>query len=555
MNNADLITLVDSLRVHGKEQEWVEFKANNADPQLLGRNLSAVANAACFRRQEYGYVVFGIQNSDQAVVGTSFDPEKTKAKGNQDLPIYLATGLTHGGCVHHKVSYPDGDVVLFRIKAASGEPVKFLGAAYIRVGTSTTQLDQHPDRARAIWMSRNDWSSQICSGATLQDLDDDAVEKARLEYKKKHPAQEAEVDSWDLRTFLNKAKVTVRGEVTTSALLLLGKPETAALLSPCVANITWVLKDKDNQEIDGKPLGPPFILAGDELLTKIRNLTLRELPGGTLFPQEMSQYDPWVIREALHNCIAHQDYALAARIQVVETPDALLFTNAGSFLPGSVAQVIEQDAPWDVYRNPFLANAMVNLNMIETLGSGVKRMFRLQARRSLPMPDYVLGRGDRVSVTIPGKVLDERYTRLLMQRTDLPLETIILLDRVQRHREIAKEDHVRLKNAALVEGRYPNLLIAGPLAKLTGQSARHVRHRGMNKQYYLDLILELIESHAPVSRREVDDLLLDKLPEILTPAQKKVMVHNLLAELQRKALIQNRGSRRASAWHSGTGKN
>jgi len=142
-----------------------------------------------------------------------------------------------------------------------------------------------------------------------------------------------------------------------------------------------------------------------------------------------------------------------------------------------------------------------------------------------------------------------------MQRTDLSLETIILLDRVQRHREISKEDHMRLKDAALVEGRYPNLLIAGPLAKLTGQSARHVRQRGMNKQYYLDLIQELIEKHAPVARKEVDDLLLDKLPEILTAAQKKVMVHNLLAELQRNDFIHNRGSRRASAWHPGTIRN
>ena len=377
VNKDDLVALVDHLRSAGKEQEWVEFKTNNGDPQLLGRNLSGVANAACFRRKQHGYVVFGINNADQSVVGTSFDPDIIKGKGNQDLPIYLAAGLTHGGCVHYEVEHPNGIVVLFRINAASGEPVKFLGTAYIRVGTSTTQLQEHPDRARAIWMSRNDWSSQVCSDATLQDLDDRALDKARLEYKKKHPAQETEVDSWELRTFLNKAKITVRGEITNAALLLLGKSETSSLLSPCLANITWILKDKDNQEIDGKPMGSPFILAGDELLSRIRNLTLRELPDGTLFPQEMSQYDPWVIREALHNCIAHQDYALAARIQVVETPDTLLFTNAGSFLPGTVAQVIEQDAPWDVYRNPFLANAMVNLNMIDTLGSGVKRMFRV----------------------------------------------------------------------------------------------------------------------------------------------------------------------------------
>ena len=74
-------------------------------------------------------------------------------------------------------------------------------------------------------------------------------------------------------------------------------------------------------------------------------------------------------------------------MNVVETTSSVLLTNVGSFLPGDVDKVIRQDAPLEIYRNPFLAEAMVNLNMIDTQGGGIKRMFQKQRQRFFPMPD------------------------------------------------------------------------------------------------------------------------------------------------------------------------
>ena len=143
-----------------------------------------------------------------------------------------------------------------------------------------------------------------------------------------------------------------------------------------MARITWILKDERNQEKDYEHFDPPFILNVDRVLAKIGNLTIRQLPSGTLFPVEIGQYDPWVLREAIHNSIAHQDYSLNGRINLVEMPDRLIITNVGSFLPGNIENVIQQDSPLEVYRNPSLARAMVNLNMIDTQGGGIKRCFR-----------------------------------------------------------------------------------------------------------------------------------------------------------------------------------
>lgn len=255
-----------------------------------------------------------------------------------------------------------------------------------------------------------------------------------------------------------------------------------------------------------------------------------------------------MIREALHNCIAHQDYGLRGRVQVVETPDALLLTNVGGFLPGRVETVIEQDAPLEIYRNPFLADAMVSLNMIDTQGGGIKRMFLKQRERFFAMPDFDLTQPDRVMVTLRGRIVDERYTRLLMAQTDLDLGLIMLLDKVQKGVRISADEGRRLRAAKLVEGRYPNLLVAGPVAAATGQKAQHIRNRGFDSRYYRDMIVELVRQHQPVSREDVDRLLLDKLPEVLTRAQKLNRIHNLLRQLAAAGVIVNAGSRRWSRW-------
>ena len=549
MTSVEHVALIDRLRTLPAETEWLEFKRTRHEAQALGEYLSALANGACVAGQPRGYLVFGIDDATHDVVGTCFDPYAVKGKGNQDLLPWLAAGLRpNTGFEVHAVDHPDGRVVLFEVGPARDQPVSFYGTAHARVGGSKTKLAKHPEKARALWTRGSDWSAEVCAAAALPDLDPDAVAKAREQFVVKHPGQAAEVAGWNDRTFLNKARVLKGGTITNTALLLLGRAESATLLSPAVAKFSWILKDAENRELDYEHIGPPFLLVGDRLLKRIRNLIVRALPSGTLFPQEISQYDPWVIREALHNAIAHQEYRRHGRIVVVEFPDRVLVTNVGDFLPGDIETVIRQNAPQAIYRNPFLADAMVELNLIDTQGGGIKRMFETQRRRSFPLPDYDLSEPGRVAVSITGRILDERYTRLLMERTDLDLGQVMLLDRLQKGLSISREDHRRLKSADLVEGRFPNIIVAAAVAKATGEAGRHIRERGFDKQYYLDLILALVAEHGPVDRREVDQVLVPKLPDRLTDEQKRRKVRNLLQELRRAGKIVNLGSRSRPRW-------
>ena len=551
MNRSSHVELIDHLRGLPAETEWLEFKRNRHVPEQLGQYLSALANGACVAGKPTGYLIFGVDDQTHRVVGTDFDPYRTKAKGNQDLLMWLGAGLQpNTGFEPRVVNHPDGRVVLFEVGTAKDQPVSFYGKAYVRVGASKTELSKHPGKARAIWTHGSDWSAEVCRQARLDDLDPEALAKAREQFVIKHPARDQDIEKWDDTTFLNKARVLKQGAMTNTALLLLGRPESAALLSPAVARISWILKDDRNRERDYEHLGPPLLLAGDRLLERVRNLTVRALPNGTLFPQEITQYDPWVIREALHNAIAHQDYALRGRIVVVEFPDRVMMTNVGSFLPGDIETVIRQDAPQAIYRNPFLTDAMVELNLIDTQGGGIKRMFETQRRRSFPLPDYDLTDVSQVAVTAHGRILDERYTRLLMEGLDLDLDLVMLLDRVQKGLRIDRDGHRLLKRSRLVEGRYPNLTVAGPVARATGTAGRHIRERGFDKRYYEDLVLALVREHGPVGRSEIDQALISKLPDRLTPAQKQSRVSNLLQELRRSGQIVNQGTRSRPKWVS-----
>jgi ATP-dependent DNA helicase RecG len=96
---------------------------------------------------------------------------------------------------------------------------------------------------------------------------------------------------------------------------------------------------------------------------------------------------------------------------------------------------------------------MVNLNMIDTIGSGIKRMFRVQRQRFFPMPDYDLKEPGRVKVRIIGKVLDEKYTRMLMNRGDLELMDVIAVDKMQKRRPLTDDEFRTLKEKLLIEDR------------------------------------------------------------------------------------------------------
>ncbi len=527
---------------HFGENEVVEFKEAKTtfDFRKLGKYFSALSNEANLKGLRCAWLVFGIKDN-QTVVGSQFRPnEKDLHSLKGEIANHTTNRLTF--IEIYVVQHLQGRVLLLQIPAApQGIPVTFKGHYYGRDGEELGPLNlEEIERIRA--QSRwQDWSSVICPEATLTDLSDVAIVRAKAEFTTKNPKLKDEIADWDTVTFLNKAKLTINGQITRTAILLLGKAESAHYLSPASSTISWILKDRDGLEKDYEHFVCPLLLSADTVFNKIRNLKYRYMTEGSLFPEEVDQFDTYIIREALNNAIAHQDYTLGGKVTVVEFEDGrLCFSNVGSFIPGSVENVIHADAPESRYRNRFLADAMVGLNMIDTIGSGIRKMFIIQKTRFFPLPEYNIC-DNRVQVTITGRVLDINYARRLAETPDLSLQDIILLDRIQKHLPLSDEQARHLKQLGLIEGRKPNFHISARVAKNTGDRAQYIKNRAFDDKHYKQMICDYLTKFESAKRADINGLLLDKLSDVLDQKQKDSKVKNLLQSLKKEGRIEPDG--------------
>ncbi len=544
-----LLNQLDELRALPSETEWLESKEakTSFDSRELGRYVSALANEARLADRDCGWLVFGVRNRDRAIVGTAYRHDPAKL---QSLKHEIAQQLT-GGLTFHTIlelDHPDGRVLLFRIPAAPvGIPVAYQRHYYGRDGESLVGLSiDEIERIRAAGQV-HDWTAEILEYVGLDAVDPEALQQARVSFVGKYAGKRFAEDSdrWDDRTFCDKAKLTRDGQITRAALLLVGKPEAAHHLAPAFPQITWKL---EGEQRSYEHFEPPFLLSVNDLYRRIRNLKQKIIPANQLVPVELDSYEKWVVLEALHNCLVHQDYEQGARVIVTEHPDRLLFENAGAFFEGKVDDYTTGERTPSRYRNPFLAQAMMNMNMIDTMGYGIHRMFSEQRRRHFPLPDYDLYDPGKVRLTIYGRLIDENYTRLLMEKADLPLSTVILLDRVQKKKTIAREYARQLRREGLIEGRYPNLYVAARVAVSTEKKADYIRHRAFDDAHYKQMILDFLSEFGEASREDIGRLLEGKLSDVLDDKQKYNKMRNLLQALRTEGKIENTGSKRKPKW-------
>jgi len=543
MTDNEIKNKLDELRNLPAENEIVEFKGSvndNFSTSDIGKYFSALSNEANLKNAECAWLVFGIEDKTKTIVGTDYRNDQNRLNSLKKQIADSTTGNSSFLEIY-SISSP-ARVIMFCIPPAPrGIPVAWKGHYYARNGESLAPLDLDKFERIRRQATNEDWSKGICAGATINDLDEKAILRARELFKKRFPEDAEEVDKWNDATFLNKAKVTIQGKITRTAIILLGKSESEHFISPAVAKIRWILKDSKGNEKDYLIQTCPFILTVDKIFSKIRNVTYRLEKRTTLYPEEVEQYSPDLIYEAINNCIAHQDYSLKGRINVVEKEDEIIFTNYGDFIPGSVENVIADDAPEERYRNDFLCSAMFNFRMVQTRGGGIRMMFNEQVRRFFPLPEYDLS-NNKVKVTVIGKVLDMEYASVLARDTDLTLEEIMMLDKVQKRKKLSQEELKHLKKKSLIEGVRPNIYISAKVAQKTGQKATYTKFKALDNSFYRELIIQALKDHKNLTRLDIDELIIDKLSDGLTFEKKKKKVENLLTYLRMKGKIKNTGS-------------
>lgn len=550
---AEQYELLQSL-MENWEDEIVEFKTASGQYSIdkIGQYFSAISNEANLMNQQYGWLVLGVSETDKKhVVGTAFKegPPQLLGKFKYDISKDITDGMTFMEIIELFPRNEENEpkrVLMFKVPAAiAGMPTAWKNQYFARSGESLVRLNQQKiDEIRM--EERKDWSKQVIHEATIEFLDPDAIALARKNYKEKmnrdHIAED--VDGQSDEEFLTQLKLMVDGKPTYAAMILLGK-ESCDYVFNTPPKIMWRLYGADGADKDYAIFTVPFINVADKILGKIRNLTYRYMPNQqSLFPQETDQYDPWLLRELLNNSIAHGSYQLGGRIYINEFEDHITITNPGEFLPQSVEMVLKPGYNPPFYRNQRLADGMVKFNMIDTATSGIRKVYRIQRDKYFPMPDFDLSQNGQVAVTVYGKILNEQYTYILYEHPELDLETVFLLDQVQKGLgdKLTKDAINYLRKHKLVEGRVNSLYLSAEVSKTIDASAEYIKNKAFDDQYYKDLIINYLRQYGRAQKKDFRTLLMDKLPNSLSERQKEYKIGNLLASLKRQGLIRTDSS-------------
>ena len=543
--NDELTKILNEL-LKNFESECVEFKRaeNNFDIDKLGKYFSALGNEANLRNRQYSWIVFGVDDKTHELINSNFYKDNNFNKLKKQISDNTTDNVSF--IEIYELIIDNKRILMFQVPAAAGTPINWKGFPYGRNGESLVPLA--PNKIEQIKSTASyDWSRQIIERATIDNLDKEAIKFAREQFKIKYNDESYNIDKLSDIDFLNKARLTLDNKITMACMLLLGKNEDDYLMDGYMPRMTWRLFDEKNA-IDYEHFGIPFITNVEKLKSKVRNLRYRYIINNSLFPNEVNQYDEFILRELLNNCIAHQDYRLHGSIVVTEFKDKIMISNEGYFIPQKVENVLKDGFSSPYYRNQFLATAMVNLNMIDTIGSGIKRIYNIQKEKYFPMPDYDLSEENRVKVTLYGKILDENYSKILFEKTNLDITKVMLLDRVQKKYEITKEQSDYLRKDNLIEGRYPNIYISSDIAKITGNKEEYVYNSGLENDFYKELILKYLNEYGSASRKEIIALLEDKLPKSLDNKNKISRVRYLLDTLKNDGKIYNDAKSGGSCW-------
>lgn len=534
------------------EDEVVEFKEarTNYSFKDIGKYFSALGNEANIRGFKEAWLIFGVTNKKE-IVGTAY-----RQDGNlQNLKKEIVGGTNERATFMeiYEVNMDGHRIVAFQIPPATrGIPRTWNGAAYAREDENISPLPM--DKVDLIRSQVGvDWSKEIVEGATFEDLDPEAVSYARELFIKKQNASKKSTDmllKMNDVEILNKAGILIKGKITNTALILLGKEESSYLFDGFIPRITWTLYNGNGTVKAYEHFDMPLLLAVDRVYSKIRNEKYRYIAGQqTLFPDETYQYEADVVKEVLNNCIAHSNYQLRGKINLEEFEDRLVFINEGNFIPETVERALEEGYKPPYYRNTFLCRAMVNLYMIDTNSMGIPMMYQIQKEKCFPLPTYDLSDPNRVKVTLYGKVLDKNYTQLLHANADLDLLTVFLLDKVQKKEVISKESYLKLKKQELVEGRYPHIYVSYKVANIVGQQTDYVKNKGLSNDVYKQIIINALEMMERASVTELKEILLGALPAVLNDRQQSKKVSNILQAMKREGIVDVEGTGHAARWY------
>ncbi|GAA4839468.1 ATP-binding protein [Algivirga pacifica] len=392
MEVEELRILIEELRALPQESEWVEFKENNTNPQRIGAYISGLANSANIENKEYAYLIYGIKDDTQEVVGTTFKPREEKI-GNQELENWLVTQLNPPvGVQIFEFSYKERPLVLFQIEPALNRPVHFKGVAYVRVGSYLKNLKDHPDKESKIWQKTKQVVFEkelamrnLFADKVLELLDYPSVFKllnTPLPTDKSGILEKLLEEKLIEKRF-NKYHITNLGAILFANDL--HKFEKLARKTPRVIVYKGNNKLHTIKEQEGH-LG--YAVAFERLVDYVNDKLPSNEEIGRVFREKVNVYPELAIRELLANALIHQDFSIRGAGVMIEIFDNRIeITNPGK--PLIDTKRFLDHSPES--RNEQLASLMRRMGICEERGSGIDKVIAQIEVYQLPAPDFISG--------------------------------------------------------------------------------------------------------------------------------------------------------------------
>ena len=403
MTDARILALIDDLRNLSVETSWVEFKENNFDPQRIGKLLSALSNAARLAGQHFAYILWGVRDADHSITGTTFIPEKQMQQG-QLLEFWLAQRLQPGvAFVFKPIDYQGERLVLLEIPAAATSPVEFERMAYIRIGSTTPRLSDHPEHLKALWTKLQTcaWETEIAARFLTGDKVLDRLDYVSYFDLTGQPLPDNRSGIFDRLVTDRLVQKDVGGHwnITNLGAILFAKRLDD--FSPSMARkaVRFVAYDGLNRADTVRhrqDMSKGYASGFEGLINYIDGLLPHNEQIGTALREEKSLYPAIALRELIANALIHQDMTITGTGPLIEMfKDRLEMSNPGKPL---VTPERFLDSP-PRSRNEVLASLMRRMRLCEEQGTGIDKVIVAVEQYQSPPPDFRI-EGDAVRVVL-----------------------------------------------------------------------------------------------------------------------------------------------------------
>lgn len=434
-----------------KESEnKVEFKAarnnfkyaggDNKDPR--DRRHCVLGYVTAFCNEGGGMLVLGVDDKHpHTVVGSDFAEGKEGAlcdKIYADIAIRVETEtLSDGGKRVLVLKIPSRPV---------GKLMKFEGVPLMRIGESLREMSDQ-EMYKILSEQEPDFSSSICEGLTIQDLDEFALKVMSEKYAAKQ--NNSSFLSLSVDQALSDLDLLRNGKLTYAALILLGKDEAIKTYLPQSGINLEYRVTEGSVHYDDRLMANHSFFSNIDIVWDHINLRNGK------FPIQQGPYmldipflNEEVVRESVINAIVHRNYRLQSEIVIKQSNNSLNVISPGGFPLGvSEENILTVNS---TPRNRLLADILLKTGIVERSGQGVDKLFKNTIQEAKGTPDYTNSDNFQVHLHIPTVVQDKAFVLFIehIQKNmgvDLSLIEILTLEKIRQRSDKAMLDQNALK--------------------------------------------------------------------------------------------------------------